>query len=163
VDSGWADFYVTVGGASAALTGLLFVAVALRPREIRTSPVMAGRARAAFYAFASALFTSLLALVGTSSRLIGLAQIGVSVVAVVISSRFTRRAWRTRSMNIRRAVVYHAGLMFVAIAGGFRAVQGVTPHYDVLLAIGVLLLLGIAISNSWQLVLTHDEEPRREG
>ena len=81
MDSGWSDFYVTTGGAAAALTGLLFVAVALRPREIRDSPMMVGRARAAFYAFVTVLLVALLALAGTSSRLIGLAQVGVRSVS----------------------------------------------------------------------------------
>ena len=154
--SGWSDFYVTTGGAAAALTGLLFVAVALRPREIRDSPMMVGRARAAFYAFVTVLLVALLALAGTSSRLIGLAQVGVAVGVLVLSNRFTLRAWRSRSMNVRRAVVYHAGLAFVGVAGVFRAVQGVTRQYDVLLATGILLLLGIALSNSWQLVISHE-------
>jgi len=56
MDSGWANFYVAIGGAAAALTGLLFVAVALRPREIRNSTLMVGRARSAFYAFVTVLF-----------------------------------------------------------------------------------------------------------
>ena len=38
----WTDFFVTIGGAAAALTGLFFVAVALRPREISRIPVDAG-------------------------------------------------------------------------------------------------------------------------
>ncbi|HYV60741.1 MAG TPA: hypothetical protein VFA62_11790 [Acidimicrobiia bacterium] len=156
MDSDWANFYLTTGGAAAALTGLLFVAVALRPREIRDSPMMVGRARAAFYAFVSVLFAALLALAGTSSKLVGLAQIGVAVGVLTLSSPFTMRAWQSGSINVRRAVVYHAGLVVVGVAGAMRAVQGITPHYDVLLATGILLLLGIALSNSWQLVLTHE-------
>jgi hypothetical protein len=156
VDSDWANFYLTIGGAAAALTGLLFVAVALRPREIRDSPMMVGRARAAFYAFVGVLFAALLALAGTSSRLVGLAQIGVAVGVLALSSQFTVRAWRSGEINVRRAVVYHAGLVIIGVAGAMRAIQGVTPHYEVLLATGILLLLGIAISNSWQLVLTHE-------
>ena len=156
MDSSWSDFYVTTGGAAAALTGLLFVAVALRPREIRDSPMMVGRARAAFYAFVTVLLVALLGLAGTSSKLIGLAQVGVAVGVLALSNQFTRRAWRSRSMNVRRAVVYHAGLAFIGVAGVFRAVQGVTRHYDVLLATGILLLLGIALSNSWQLVISHE-------
>jgi len=67
-------------------------------------------------------------------------------------------------MNIRRAVVFHAGLLVVAAAGIVRAVQSAGRDSDVVLAIGVLLLLGVALSNSWQLVLSHDpdDEPRRE-
>jgi hypothetical protein len=163
MNSGWADFYVTVGGAAAALTGLLFVAVALRPREIRTTPLMAGRARAAFYAFVTALFSALLALAGTSSRLIGVAEIGVAVAVGALQTPSTLRAWRARTMNIRRAVVFHAGLLVVAAAGIVRAVQGAGRDSDIVLAIGVLLLLGVALSNSWQLVLSHDaDDPRRE-
>jgi hypothetical protein len=156
MDSGWADFYLTTGGAAAALTGLLFVAVALRPREIRNSPVMIGRARAAFYAFATVLFAALLALSGTSSRLIGLAQIALAVGVLTLSSTFTIPAWRTRSMNLRRAAVYHGGLTLVGVAGALRVIQGVTQHDDVVLATGILLLLGIALSNSWQLVISHE-------
>ena len=156
MSSDWADFYLTTAGAAAALTGLLFVAVALRPREIRASPMMVGRARAAFYAFVSVLFAALLALAGTSSKLIGLAQIGVAAGVLALSSPFTVRAWRSGGINIRRAVVYHAGLAVVGVAGAMRVVQGVTPHYNAVLATGILLLLGIALSNSWQLVLTHE-------
>jgi hypothetical protein len=94
MDSGWSEFFVTTGGAAAALTGLLFVAVALRPREIRNSTLMVGRARSAFYAFVTVLFVALLALAGTSSRLIGLAEIAVAVGVFALSSPFTLRAWR---------------------------------------------------------------------
>ena len=61
----WSDFYVTIGGAAAALTGLLFVAVSLRPREIREGPLTIGRARSAFYAFATVVFVALLSLAAT--------------------------------------------------------------------------------------------------
>ena len=33
----WKDFFVATAGAAAALTGLLFIAVSLRPSEIRRS------------------------------------------------------------------------------------------------------------------------------
>ena len=108
------DFFVTIGGAAAALTGLLFVAVALRPREIRLSPLMLGRARSAFYGFATVLLVALLALAGTGSRLIGLVQLLVVVVVLTQSMPFTLAAWRAGSLNYGRAFVYHAGLAFVA-------------------------------------------------
>ena len=156
MSSDWAAFYVAIGGASAALTGLLFVAVALRPREIRASPMMVGRARSAFYGFITVLFAALLALFGTTSRLVGLGQLGFAVGVLALSVPYTVRAWRTHSINYRRAVVYHAGLTVVAVAGAARAVQGARSANEAVLAVGVLLLLGIALSNSWQLVLTHE-------
>ena len=164
MQSDWAEFFVAAGGAAAALTGLLFVAVALRPREIRNSTLMVGRARSAFYAFVTVLFVALLALAGTSSKLIGLAEIGVAVGVFALSSPFTLRALRARSLNIRRAIVYHAGLAMVVVAGAVRAIQGAGRDSDLLLAIAALLLLGIALSNSWQLVISHeaDEDPQPE-
>jgi modulator of FtsH protease len=161
--SGWADFYIAIAGAAAALTGLLFVAVALRPREIRNSTLMIGRARSAFYAFITVLFVALLALTDTDSRLIGLAEIGVAVGVFALSSTFTLRAMRARTLNLRRAAVYHAGLVMVVIAGVVRAIQGKGRDSDLLLAVAVLLLLAIALSNSWQLVISHEAEPEPEG
>ncbi len=157
--SRWADFYVVVGGAAAALTGLLFVAVSLRPREIRESPLMVGRARSAFYAFGTVLFVALLALAGSSSKLLGLAQVAVVAGVLAVSLPFTANAWRSRTLNYRRAAVYHLGLVLVAVAGLARLVDGVRQYDEVLLASGILLLLGIALSNSWQLVVSHDPTP----
>jgi hypothetical protein len=157
----WTDFFVTIGGAAAALTGLLFVAVALRPREIRRSPLMVGRARSAFYSFAAVLFVALLALAGTASRVVGLAQTLVALAALALSLPFTLTAWRARTLNYGRAAVYHAGLLLVAVAGIVRTAGGTAQTNEELLALGVLLLVGIALSNSWQLVLSHesDEDP----
>ena len=57
----WSDFFVAAGGAAAALTGLLFIAVSLRPREIRNSTLMVGRARSAFHSLAAITLVALLA------------------------------------------------------------------------------------------------------
>jgi modulator of FtsH protease len=161
MDTRWSDFFVTSGGAAAALTGLLFVAVALRPREIRESALMVGRARSAFYSFVTVLLIALLALAGTASRLIGLAQVAVVAGVLALSMPFTIAAARAGTLNYRRAIAYHIGLALVAIAGLMRAFQGVRQSNEVVLASGVLVLLGIALSNSWQLVLSHqpDDDP----
>src|SRR5262245_8542956 len=156
--SEWTDFFVTAGGAAAALTGLLFVAVALRPREIRHSPLMVGRARSAFYAFATVLIAALIALAGTSAKWVGLLVTLVAVGGFALSLPFTVAAMRARTLNYRRAAVYHAGLLLVAAAGIVRAIRGVRQSYEELLAAGVLLLMGLALSNSWQLVLSHESD-----
>jgi hypothetical protein len=158
VTGAWSDFFVTIGGAAAALTGLLFVAVALRPREIRNSPLMVGRARSAFYAFATVVLASLLALAGTDSRLVGVAQTIGAVGAFAASCPFTIHAMRARTLNYPRAAIYHAGLALVAAAGLVRAFDGDHQTAEELLAAGVLLLIGIALSNSWQLVLSHEAD-----
>jgi hypothetical protein len=159
MDSRWADFYVATATAAATLTGLLFVAVALRPREIRTSALMGGRARSAFYAFITVLLGTLLALFGTSSRWVGLAQLGLVAGVFALSAPYTVRAWRARTINYLRAVVYQAGLAVVAAAGAARAIQGVRQANEVVLAVGVSVLLAVALSNSWDLVLSYEAHP----
>jgi multidrug efflux pump subunit AcrB len=46
----------------------------------------------------------------------------------------------------------------VGVAGAIRAIDGSHQNGEVTLAVGVLLLLGIALSNSWQLVLSHEDD-----
>src|SRR5260370_21854284 len=106
----WSDFYIAIGGSAATLTGLLFVAVSLRPREIRTSHLMVGRARSAFYAFVTVLFVALLALTGTASQLVGIGQIGVFGVVLALSTPVTLTPHRSRSLDYRRAALDHARL-----------------------------------------------------
>ena len=154
----WSDFFVAAGGAAAALTGLLFIAVSLRPREIRHSRLMIGRARSAFYAFASITLVALLALAATPSRLVGVAQLGVALGVVAMSAPFTAAAMRAHRLNYVRAALYHGGLLVVAIGGAVRAFDGDPRDYSAVLAAGVLLLLGIALSNSWQLVISHEAD-----
>jgi hypothetical protein len=151
----WSDFWVATVGAAAALTGLLFIAVSLRPAEIRESSLMAGRARSAFYGFASITIVALLALAGTSSRLVGVAQLAVAAAILAASAPFTIAASRARSLNVARALIYHAGLVTMAVGGALRAFAADPDTSSAVLAAGVLLLLGIAISNSWQLVISH--------
>src|SRR5579862_6054650 len=103
METSWSNFYVAAGGAAAALTGLLFIAVSLRPSEIRASALMVGRARSAFHAFATITFVALLALAGTASRWVGAAQVGVAVGMVAASAPFTARARRSGALNLRRA------------------------------------------------------------
>jgi hypothetical protein len=154
----WSDFFVAAGGAAAALTGLLFIAVSLRPREIRHSHLMVGRARSAFYAFATITLVALLALAATSSRLVGVAQLAVAVGVLALSAPFTAAAIRAHRLNYARAAFYHGGLVVLAAGGALRALDGDSRDYSAVLATGVLLLLGIALSNSWQLVLSHEAD-----
>jgi hypothetical protein len=158
VAESWSNFFVAMGGAAAALTGLLFIAVSLRPGEIRQSSVMLGRARSAFYSFAGITLVALLALAGTASRWIGVAQFAVGAGVIVASLPFTAAARRAGTLNYRRATVYHAGLLLVAAGGLLRAFGGEERDYSAVIGFGTLLLLAIALSNSWQLVLSHNPE-----
>jgi hypothetical protein len=66
--SGWHDLFAAVAGASAALAGLLFVAISINLRQILAVPVLPVRAAASLGALLLALVVSLLLLVPGQSR-----------------------------------------------------------------------------------------------
>ncbi|MBV9039798.1 MAG: hypothetical protein JOZ68_02260 [Acidimicrobiia bacterium] len=154
----WGNFFLAAAGAAAALTGLLFVAVSLRPSQIRESPFMAGRARAAFYALVTVLLVGLLALAGQHPSLVGAAEFGVAVAMESLSVPFSLAAMQDGRLNYARAAVYHAGVVIVAVAGFLQAAAVSWSDTTTLLACGLLMLLGIGVSNAWQLVLSHDPD-----
>ncbi len=157
VTDSWGDFFVASGGAAAALTGLLFIAVSLRPAGIRHSTLLFGRARSAFYAFATVTVVALLALMGTESRLVGIAQLGAAAATLALSAPFTRTARRSGALHLGRASAYYGGLVIVGAGGLARAAGASLDTASAILATGVLVLLVIALSNSWQLVISHEE------
>jgi hypothetical protein len=124
---------------------------------------MLGRARSAFYAFATITFVALLAIAGTASRWVGLVQAGVALGMLAASMPFTGAARRSRVLNYRRAVPYHAGLLVIAAGGLMRAAGGNWRDYSAVVATGTLALLAIALSNSWQLVISHERQDHDPG
>ena len=89
----WHDFYVMTGGAAAALTGLLFVAMSLHAREIMVSSFFRNRAIGTLMSLASQLLIAGAVLIpGQSSRLLG-AEVEVTALfflAFIVRQMVTR-------------------------------------------------------------------------
>jgi hypothetical protein len=78
----WTDFSVAVVGASAALTGLLFVAVSINIEQILAVDTLAGRALSTMILFVVPLVVGTLVLVpGQPPTALGVELIGTGVVA----------------------------------------------------------------------------------
>ena len=78
----WSDFSVAVVGASAALTGLLFVAVSINIEQILAVGALAGRALSTMILFVIPLVVGVLILVPEQSlTALGLELIGTGAVA----------------------------------------------------------------------------------
>lgn len=152
----WTNFYLASAAGAAALTALLFVAVSMRPAEIRAAPASLGRARGAFYALASVLIVSLISLAPLGPAALGGIQavtcafamgICVPVVAAVLRAGQMRR-------NLPRIAAYYLGLAVILGAGLARA-AGLPPDIaQPLIAAAAMLLLVIGLNNAWVLVLT---------
>lgn len=162
----WANFYLLMAGAAATLIGLLFVVITLaaerRPKEASKIPVYL--TPAVIY-FASVLILAALLIFPTHSRLTANFCIClVGVAGLVYSGAFlVRRAVKTRYYELHDRIA-HAALPFAAygvlVSGGvlflYYPQDGLT-----LVAVAMLLLLGVAIRNSWAIAVdvasTHPE------
>jgi hypothetical protein len=157
------DFFIASTGASAAILGLLFVAITvantddtdLKTRERRT--VLAG---SAFLALVDAFFVSILALTG-GTVVFGLSSLVMASVGVLGTSRLIPRAWRagnfshgfpTRKLNIVFAAVSAGGF---TVQFGLGAVLVADNHSSALqraLVLVVVCLYGSALGRAWEVM-----------
>ena len=139
----WHDFYVMAGGAAAALTGLLFVAMSLHSGAIMRHPLYGGRAVATLISLMTILFISGAVLIpGQSGFAIGI-EVGVFALYHVIATFRQVRRMRPSdfgSLPLRRRLLELSGasvwiVLFVASAvslmvsagGGFYLLAAVMP------------------------------------
>src|ERR1700744_2659736 len=88
----WANFFVTTGGAAAALTGLIFVGVSISLSRILSLPKLPARAAQALMLLLTVLLISVLNLVpGQSPQILGTEMVFLGTVIWVITTRTDKR------------------------------------------------------------------------
>jgi hypothetical protein len=88
----WSDFFVAVAGASAALAGLVFVAVSINVDRILGLPGLPDRALATVMLLLSVVLVSLLALIpGQSRGALAAELLVVGLVFTALIIELTRR------------------------------------------------------------------------
>jgi hypothetical protein len=98
--SEWHDVFAAVASASAALAGLLFVAISINLKQIVEIPVLAARAATALGALFLALVVSILMLVPGQGRLIiGGELLACAAPAWVVTTYGYMRAGRAEQQN----------------------------------------------------------------
>jgi hypothetical protein len=102
--SGWETFSVVIGAATAALLGLLFVAVSLRVEAIGKSAELRNRsAQTMALMLTGLLIAVLLAIPSQPSRALGAEYLTLALVVIAVALTLDRRAGtRTRSSIGRR-------------------------------------------------------------
>jgi hypothetical protein len=140
----WQSFYVTVGGAAAALTGLLFVAMSLHSKAIMADPLHSSRALGTLLSLITQLFIAGAVLIpGQSSTWLGIEVEAAAIFAVVQTIRTVARTLRSPQRHGRsrlRTVLEGIGggiwiVLFVAsgislmvhAGGGLYLLAGVMP------------------------------------
>jgi hypothetical protein len=166
----WETFYVIVGSAGGALTGLLFVVVALAAD--RTTPATE-RGLGAFTTpsvFHFVLVMALSALVTMPRR--GLASLGVllglcAVVGGVVTVMAVRRIMTFDQYKpVAEDWIFHGaapGICYVALLVAAIVLRAETELALYLIASATMLLLLIGIHNAWDVALySATNMPRRD-
>jgi hypothetical protein len=156
----WANFFVSTSAAAATLLGLLFVLVALAAERGRkdTRSIRIYLTPTVIY-FSSVLGMSALLIVPNQTRLSAVTCICLAGIVGMgyCGSMAIRRGAGSASYRERSDVFPYVVFPFAAyalmVAGGLVLLRRAPIGLDVVAA-GVLLLLGVAIRNSWAIAIT---------
>ena len=156
--SGWHDFFVIAGTASATLVGLLFVGLSLHLRIVLARSDARGLARVTLANFALVLFVALFMVIpeGQSSaatQLIGsgLVSLAVTAPSLLAAIRSPRRSLRLHHLLLRFSL---SGLSYLAVIGaGALLLSSFTAAFS-WLVIATVVLLFVSLRNTWDLLVT---------
>jgi hypothetical protein len=152
----WESFYVIVGSSAGALTGLMFVVVALRseaPLERAEEGVRAFGSPTVAHFCAVLLLAAMASIPGhTAASLAGcVGAVGVAGLALSAWVLVQARS-QTSYAPVASDWVWHVALPFVAYAALVAAALVLPPHSTAALdvvAAGALLLHFVGIHNAW--------------
>ena len=152
----WHDYFITVGGAAAALTGLVFVALSLNPSVIAKDPTHRYRAVGTLTGFGAIFVICGLALMGGQDhRAVGVEWLAVSAVAAVVYVYGYVQAIRSGASSLglqSRRLFVGTTLHVLEIAGSSLLLSGyISGLY--LAAISMTLLLAFMVSGAWLLIM----------
>jgi hypothetical protein len=160
----WQPFFMTLAGASAALAGLVFVAMSLHPQEILSQPVMRARAFAAAFGILIGVAWALIMLLPARTAPLGsflLIAVGGGVASFMAYRQFLIRK---AGMSIVLVVLGDMLALAPLPAGIAGSLQPDSELPFVVLAIAADAGILVLFAQSWTLVLhsvTNISEPKR--
>jgi hypothetical protein len=154
---GWENLFVALAGASAALAGLLVVAVSINLSRILAYPGLPGRAGEAVVLLVTVLVVAVLGLVPGQPRWVLAAELlATGLIAWSALTSIHVRAIRghtgpTPSMLARRVVLAQAAMLSFPVAGASLLLGRGGGLYW--LVPGVVLCLVVAVMEAWVLLI----------
>jgi hypothetical protein len=161
----WRDFYVTAGTAAATLVGLLFVGLSLHIRVVASHAGVRSLARVTLADFFVVLLVSLVILApmgtaGVATWLIGVGVLSLALVARPGREAFSGRRVRSIGLGLLFSRFGLSALCYVGIVsmGVLFSVGDLNDALAGLLVLVVLLLV-VAVRNTWDLLVTVADPP----
>jgi hypothetical protein len=164
VNGTYRDLFIAIAGSGGALTGLLFVALSVAPRPVRTSRrrvIQQVRAAAALLAFNNALAVSLFGLVPTTNigypaavlGVIGILFAAAAARSVIAAAPRSRRQWLSQVSLLNLLIVIFgtelvSGIYVVLHPGSTEPVK--------LIGDALVTSLIVGIARAWELVGDRD-------
>jgi hypothetical protein len=160
--AGWVPFFTAAAGASAALVGLLIVAMSVNVEAIVAIPSMPARAAATISSLSVVVVISVLGLIpGIAPVWFGVIVLVCALGALAFAADSTVRLLRdarghaeitTTAERILRAVVGVPPVLVTAV-GGVLLLAGLPAAGLVLTAIGFALMFLVAVLNTWVILI----------
>jgi len=155
--NGWESFLIAEVGASAALTGLIFVGVSINLSRILSLPRLPSRALEALMLLLTVLIVSSLMLIpGQSSAWIGGELLVIGLIVWIIFVKIDTDNWRKTDVPYRRTaslliVINQLSIVPYIIASALVLLNGFAGLYW--MAVAVLFSFVKAIVDAWVLLV----------
>lgn len=158
----WDNFFVMVGGGTAALAGLIFVALSINPESIVRNITHKNRAINMLSGFSAIFMACGFALFGRQSLLaLGIEWLGLWLIATVIFVRGYIVALRsgTTSVGLTPSRLAGGTLCYLAeVTGAVFLILGRGEGLTIA-AVATIILFGFLISGAWLLIVGVYEDP----
>ena len=155
-DGQWSNFFVLVGTGSAALTGLVFVALTINLKGVTQDATHRHRAINMLCGFTSAFLISALALMGHQTyRTVGIEWLLVSLLAAGINTNGYVQAFRLAGSRYALSLVRitaGSACYLGQIIGSLLACLGWRTGLYVA-AVALIVNFAVLISGSWLLIV----------
>lgn len=148
----WQNFYIMIGTANAAITGLLFVALSLHLKQILAHPVYKPRAILVLVVLTTQIVISAIVLSPQPRVLMGTEVLILNLFFLALNSRYREPARLNpgTALAIAMRVVYlwSAVSLILGVGGGFYV-------------LGAILTVTIvrSLTNCWALLTALEDEP----